>query len=138
MITAATRLCHACHAVLPDPAPPACPACDTVTLADHTEWDPRVRYFLAAAFLSKHALGAGRHQQTAWEDVLRMIAQSGGAHANPFLLRWSSPAIDCYPIAVKLAVHWRSTGAPMVPDLLEMVGRGAGLIAPGFPQRRAS
>lgn len=139
MLTATTRACHACHAVLPDPpAPPTCLKCGTVALAHHVQWDPRVRYFLAAAYLGRHALGAGRSEQDAWERALQsLLAGVGGSQPNPFHLRFEAPAVECYPLAVTLAVHWRSIGAPITPDLIDHVGRSAGLIAPTFPTRRA-
>lgn len=111
-----------------------CLHCGTLASAHHAEWDPRAKFFLAAAYLSKHALGAGRHQQTAWDDLLAaLIAGQGGSQPSPFGLAFGAPAVECYPLAVKLAVHWRTMQAPLVPDLIDVVGRSAGLIAPGFP-----
>lgn len=140
MLSPATRLCAKCKAILPDPpAEQVCPKCGAAAIAHHAAWDPRLRYFLAAAFFSKHGIGNGRTEQFAWEDSLRaLIAGAGGKGPSPFGMRFEAPAMDCYPIALQLALHWRTTGALIVPDLIDVTGRSAGLIAPDFPQRRAS
>lgn len=140
MITRDTRLCAACKAILPDPpAPQVCPKCGAVAIPHHSDWDPRLKYFQAAAFFSRHAIGNGRTEQLAWEDSLRaLIAGAGGKSPNPFGIRFDAPAMDCYPIALTLALHWRATGALIVPDLIDAIGRSAGLIAAGFPSQRTA
>lgn len=63
-----------------------------------------------------------------------------GTSGHPFGslgITTETPAVDLYPHAVKLAVHWRSLGAPLTHDLLIQIGHGAGLIPSTHPLLRA-
>lgn len=142
MITELTRLCTSCRALLPDPpAVPACPKCGALHVPLIAAWDPRVQYFLAACYTSRHAFLSFDSAQLAMEKLLQVTFNYAGSGPNPFghlRVNHATPAVQLYPMAVQLAAHWRSVGAPIGHDLLERVGREAGLILASFPTRRAS
>jgi hypothetical protein len=139
MITELTRLCPSCRATLPDPpAPAVCPRCATVAVPHVRDWDPRVRYFLMAAYASRHAFLSFDSAQAAHEKLLMgVIAWAGeGKHGHPFGhlgITCETRAADCYPLALQLAIHWRAIGAPLEHDLLLRIGRETKLIPETHP-----
>jgi hypothetical protein len=110
MITELTRLCPSCRATLPDPpAPAVCPRCATVAVPHIRDWDPRVRYFLTAAYASRHAFLSFDSAQAAHEKLLMsVIAWAGeGKFGHPFGhlgITCETRAADCYPLALQLAI----------------------------------
>lgn len=139
MITELTRQCVSCRTVLPEPpAAPACGKCGTLHVPHFTDWDPRLPYFLAAAFASRGSFHEHYSPQAAHEFLLRQVFNYAGTgkFGHPFgsiRLTAESPAVEIYPYAVKLAAHWRANGAKLEHDLLLRVGHAAGLIPSTHP-----
>jgi hypothetical protein len=145
MITELTRLCTSCRATLPEPpAPPACARCGTVHVPQIAGWDPRLAFFLSAAFTSRGAFHGHYSAQAAHEFLLRQVFNFAGRGTigHPFGslgLSAESPAVAIYPHAVKMAAHWRAIGAPLQHDLLLRIGAETGLIPSTHPLlKRAS
>lgn len=117
MFTEFTRLCPSCSVVVPDPpAAPVCPQCARVLVIHHSQWAPRLKWFLLAMFV-RSLLMPWQTEQDLWETLLRNhfsgVRAGKGPNPKGVHLTTSTPTVEFYPLAEQESIEWKAAGSPI-------------------------